>query len=151
MIHIIQKLTVTLAFYVLYELEWKSYDTNTNCLSLFSFSNLQIIGSFLPFSSCFMCQLRISSVLPILFTFVTWIPWKLVFPSCFISWKSPFLILAGSAFYQIWLGREPIALTVMVNSHQRWKQTRNRVCFHLWCELTLVNCPNHFLAKYTSC
>ena len=27
---------------------------------------------------------------------------------------------------------------VLVNSHQRWKQTRNRVCFHLWCELTLV-------------
>ena len=25
---------------------------------------------------------------------------------------------------------------VVVNSHQRWKQTRNRVCFHLWCELT---------------
>ena len=25
-----------------------------------------------------------------------------------------------------------------VNSHQRWKQTRNRVCFHLWCELTLA-------------
>ena len=24
----------------------------------------------------------------------------------------------------------------IVNSHQRWKQTRNRVCFHLWCELT---------------
>ena len=23
-----------------------------------------------------------------------------------------------------------------VNSHQRWKQTRFRVCFHLWCELT---------------
>ena len=23
-----------------------------------------------------------------------------------------------------------------VNSHQRWKQTRIRVCFHLWCELT---------------
>ena len=29
----------------------------------------------------------------------------------------------------------------MVNSHQRWKQTQNRVCFHLWCELTLVNRP----------
>ena len=27
---------------------------------------------------------------------------------------------------------------VLVNSHQRWKQTRNRVCFHLWCELTLA-------------
>ena len=23
-----------------------------------------------------------------------------------------------------------------VNSHQRWKQTRFRVCLHLWCELT---------------
>ena len=23
-----------------------------------------------------------------------------------------------------------------VNSHQRWKQTWFRVCFHLWCELT---------------
>ena len=23
-----------------------------------------------------------------------------------------------------------------VNSHRRWKQTRFRVCFHLWCELT---------------
>ena len=32
---------------------------------------------------------------------------KLVLPSCFISWKTHFLILAGSAFHQIWLGREP--------------------------------------------
>ena len=23
-----------------------------------------------------------------------------------------------------------------VNSHQRWKQTRFRICFHLWCKLT---------------
>ena len=29
---------------------------------------------------------------------------------------------------------------VRVNAHQRWKQTRNRVCFHLWCELTLALC-----------
>ena len=40
----------------------------------------------------------------------TWIPWKLVLPSRFISWKSPLLTLAGSGSYQIWLGREPIAL-----------------------------------------
>ena len=26
-----------------------------------------------------------------------------------------------------------------VNSHQRWKQTRLRVCFHLWCKLTKYN------------
>ena len=37
----------------------------------------------------------------------SWIPWKLVLPSHFISWKSPFLIMTGSGFYQIWLGREP--------------------------------------------
>ena len=30
-----------------------------------------------------------------------------------------------------------------VNSHQRWKQTWFRVCFHLWCELTPFNRPNH--------
>ena len=34
----------------------------------------------------------------------------------------------------------PLHLIVLVNSHQRWKQKRNRVCFHLWCELTLGKC-----------
>ena len=32
---------------------------------------------------------------------------KRVIPLHFISWKTHFLILAGSAFYQIWLGRLP--------------------------------------------
>ena len=36
-----------------------------------------------------------------------------------------------------------VTFIVLVNSHQRWthqrwKQTRNRICFHLWCELTLA-------------
>ena len=31
-----------------------------------------------------------------------------------------------------------VTFIVVVNSHQRWKQTRNRVCFHLWCELTVA-------------
>ena len=31
-----------------------------------------------------------------------------------------------------------VTFIVLVNSHQRWKQTRNRVCFHLWCKLTLA-------------
>ena len=31
-----------------------------------------------------------------------------------------------------------VTLIVLVNSHQRWKQTLNCVCFHLWCELTLA-------------
>ena len=31
-----------------------------------------------------------------------------------------------------------VTFIVLVNSHQRWKQMQNRVCFHLWCELTLA-------------
>ena len=31
-----------------------------------------------------------------------------------------------------------VTFIVLVNSHQRWKQTRNRICLHLWCELTLM-------------
>ena len=31
-----------------------------------------------------------------------------------------------------------VTFIVVVNSHQRWKQTRNRICFHLWRELTLA-------------
>ena len=59
--------------------------------------------------------------------------------------KTHFLILAGSVFCQKkWLGRltEKRCQTILwhhnarVNSHQRWKQTRFRVCFHLGCELT---------------
>ena len=78
------------------------------------------------------------------FNCFSWITWQLVIPSRFISWKTHFLILIGSRFYQIWLGRvtEKRRRTMLrhhnarVNSHQRWKQTRFRVCFHLWCELT---------------
>ena len=31
-----------------------------------------------------------------------------------------------------------VTFIVLVDLHQRWKQTRNRVCFNLWCELTLA-------------
>ena len=34
--------------------------------------------------------------------------------------------------------RHSVIFIVLVNSHQRWKQTRFHVCFHLWCELTLA-------------
>ena len=33
---------------------------------------------------------------------------------------------------------QSVTFYVLVNSHQRWKQTQNRVCCHLWCELTLA-------------
>ena len=76
----------------------------------------------------------------------SWIPRNLWF--CYILFleKTHFLILVGSAFYQIWLLRftEKRRQTMLgshnarVNSHPRWKQTRFRVCFHLWCELTLT-------------
>ena len=32
-----------------------------------------------------------------------------------------------------------VTFIALVNSNQRWKQMRNRVCFHLWCELTLTS------------
>ena len=61
----------------------------------------------------------------------SWNPWNLSFHCILFHEWTHYLILAGSSFYQIWLGR-----LTRVNSHQTWKQTRNRVCFHLWCELT---------------
>ena len=42
------------------------------------------------------------------------------------KWILPNMIRAGTDCTQM----------VLVNSHQRWKQTLICVCFHLWCELT---------------
>ena len=38
-----------------------------------------------------------------------------------------------------------------VNSHQRWKQTRFRVCFHLWCELTSTMNVTEWQVSRNSC
>ena len=38
-----------------------------------------------------------------------------------------------------------------VNSHQRWKQTRFRVCFHLWCELTSTVNVTEWQLSWNSC
>ena len=38
-----------------------------------------------------------------------------------------------------------------VNSHQRWKQTRFRVCFHLWCELTSIMNVTEWQVSWNSC
>ena len=48
---------------------------------------------------------------------------KLFIPLHFISWKKRLQTM-------LWHNN------ARVNSHQRWKQTQFRVCFHLWCELT---------------
>ena len=37
-----------------------------------------------------------------------------------------------------------------VNSHQRWKQTRFRVCFHLWCELTTTMSVTEWQVSWNS-
>ena len=52
----------------------------------------------------------------------TWIPWNLSFR----------YILFHEKRLQTMLWHH----NARVNSHQRGKQTRFRVCFHLWCELT---------------
>ena len=38
-----------------------------------------------------------------------------------------------------------------VNSHQIWKQTRFRVCFHLWCELTSTMNVMEWQVSWNSC
>ena len=38
-----------------------------------------------------------------------------------------------------------------VNSHQRWKQTRFRACFHLWCELTITMNVTEWQVSWNSC
>ena len=38
-----------------------------------------------------------------------------------------------------------------VNSHQRWKQTQFRVCFHLWCELTSSMKVTEWQVPWNSC
>ena len=38
-----------------------------------------------------------------------------------------------------------------VNSHQRWKQTRFRVCFHLWCEFTSTMSVTEWQGSWNSC
>ena len=50
---------------------------------------------------------------------------KLVLPSRFISWRKRRRLQTMLWHHKAW-----------VNSHQRWKQTRFRICFHLWYEST---------------
>ena len=38
-----------------------------------------------------------------------------------------------------------------VNSHQRWKQTRFRICFHLWCEVTSTINVTELQVSWNSC
>ena len=51
-----------------------------------------------------------------------WIPWNLSFRYISLHEKRLQMMLWHH--------------NARVNSHQRWKQTRFRICFHLWCELT---------------
>ena len=44
-----------------------------------------------------------------------------------------------------------VTFIVLVNSHQRWKQTRFRVCFHLWCELTSTMNVTEWQVSWNSC
>ena len=44
-----------------------------------------------------------------------------------------------------------VIFIVLVNSHQRWKQTRFRVCFHLWCELTSTMNVTEWQVSWNSC
>ena len=53
-----------------------------------------------------------------------------------ISWIPRNLSFRYILFHEIRLQTMLWHHDARVNSHRRWKQTRFRVCFHLWCELT---------------
>ena len=55
---------------------------------------------------------------------IVWIPWNLSFR--YIS------------FHEKRLQLMLLHHNARVNSHQRWKQMGFRICFHLWCELTIT-------------
>ena len=67
----------------------------------------------------------------------TWIPWNLSFR---------YILFHGKRL-QTMLWHHDAG----VNSHQRWKQTRFRVCFHLWCELTSTMNVTEWQVSWTSC
>ena len=78
-----------------------------SCTSFFCSSMLYKVSIFLSIS-CFRL-------------FSAWFPWN------------PFsYILFNGKRLQMMLWHH----NARVNSHQRWKHMRFRVCFHLWCELT---------------
>ena len=68
--------------------------------------------------------------------FPSWIPWDLSF----------FYILFHKKRLQTMLWHH----SARVNSHQRWKQTWFRVCFHLWCELTSTMNVTEWQASWNS-
>ena len=65
-----------------------------------------------------------------------------------IPWKSSFrYILFHEKRLQTMLWHH----NARVNSHQRWKQTRFRVCCHLWCELTSTMNVTEWQVSWNSC
>ena len=73
---------------------------------------------------------------------------RLVIPSGFISWVNSFSDISRKWSLPNMIGAVIIAC---VNSHQRWKQTRFRVCFHLWCELTSTINVTEWQVSWNSC
>ena len=68
---------------------------------------------------------------------LSWIPWNLSFR----------YILFHEKRLQMMLWHH----NTRVNSHPRWKQTRFRVCFHLWCELTSTMNVTEWQVSWNSC
>ena len=68
---------------------------------------------------------------------IPWIPWNLSFRYILFHEKRLWTML--------W------ERNARVNSHQRWKQTRFRVCFHLWCELTSTMNVMEWEVSWNSC
>ena len=89
-------------------------------------------GCFILYHKC--TSSRLLCWFPCLFA---WIPWNLSFRYVL--------------FHEIRLQKMLWHRNARVNSHQRWKQTRFRVCFHLWCELTSTMKVTEWQVSWNSC
>ena len=67
---------------------------------------------------------------------VSWIPWKLVIPSRFISWKTHFLILSGSVFCQ--------KMIRAVNQNQFTPKMKANAVSHLLSSLVWIDQYNEY-------
>ena len=68
---------------------------------------------------------------------ISWIPWNLSFHYILFHEKRLQMM--------VW------HLNARVNAHQRWKQMRFRICFHLWCELTITMNVTEWQVSWNSC
>ena len=81
--------------------------------------------------------MEVGPLLKVVMVSIAWIPWNLSFR----------YVLFHEKRLQTMLWHH----NARVNSPQRWKQRRFRVCFHLWCELTSTMIVTEWHVSWNPC